>query len=94
MSQVQELQHRVDELLEANNRYLEEARVAKRMSAVTSTALAAAQVQLLVLREALEVYADPQNYDSNGAVGAHLDPNIGTTARQALLTVFGEPKPS
>lgn len=81
------LKARIDELLEANNRYLEEARIAKRMSAVTATALSAAQVKIQVLREALEFYADESL--SNDA----RETDQGTTAEQALQDVFGDERP-
>jgi hypothetical protein len=88
------LRARVDDLLQANNRYLEDARAARRKLAEAKSLNALLVRQLVTMREALEFYADDDL--SNDA----RETDAGTTAEQALQDVLGynrpamEPKPT
>ncbi len=97
---------RVQSLLEANNFYLSRARAAEselRAAVLFNKTLAR---QLVVLTDALEFYADENNYDEMGVVGTftkshdptsvgsgpetETNPDLGTTAEHALQDVMGD----
>lgn len=100
---------RATELLEANNRYLEDARAARRELRDAKAINALITRQLITLREALEFYADEAHYDEEGVVGTFStqhDPTSvgsgpetetqqdrGAIAEQALQDVFGYQRP-
>jgi hypothetical protein len=99
------LTSRVDGLLEDNNRYLEEGRRSRRELTDAKTVNALVVRQLVTLREALEFYADENNYDEAGVCGtvttshdptsvgsgpeSETDPDLGAVAEQALQDVMG-----
>ncbi len=100
---IRELRDRVGELLTSNNRYLEDARAARRELRDAKAINALITRQLITLREALEFYADEKPYqgkgvvEGGGVVTGELPPIVeegGAIAEQALQDVFGYQRPS
>jgi hypothetical protein len=83
---------RVTDLLEANNRYLEDARTARRECNVANTTLAVLGAQFSVLLEALEFYANPDNPSNESnetTAGSAISSDLGTVAKRALQSAMG-----